>query len=258
MAGVIVHGPKGSESPARPGLPAERAGAATGPARPPGLRGPRPPGVAGASASPGPGRGDAVTLFTATREALTEECSDGSAGKRFVLVADDLDGLDESSASLVGQLLEAGALFLVATVVAAGSEVRRVLAPGQRRRPARGTAGLDEGQVAEVMRQALGGPVEPRTASLMHRVSGGNPRYLREFVAGAGSGEPVHDGEAWTLVADVASAPLLAELLERRLAGVGPETRRTLNRIALCQPVEAAGLSGAAMDELETSFHRDA
>ena len=219
----------------------------------PGLRRPLPPGVAGASASPGTSVRDAVTLFNRTHEALTDECSHGSTGRRFVLVVDDLDGLDESSASLIGQLLESGALFLVATVgslrdlksvaysLQAGGTARRVELHG-----------LDEEQVGEVMRRALDGAVEPRTVSILHRVSGGNPRYLREFVQQAlDRGSLTDDGEAWTLVADVGSTPLLSELLERQLAGIAPETRRTLNRIALCQPVEAASLPGAAMDELE-------
>ncbi|SCK11552.1 AAA ATPase domain-containing protein [Streptomyces sp. WMMB 714] len=202
---------------------------------------------------PGSRAGDPVALFRATREALTEECASGAAGKRFVLVADDLDGLDEASASLVGQLAEAGALFLVGTVTSLpslGPAAYALQANGAARRV--DLAGLDEPQVADVMRQALGGPVEPRTAALMHRTSGGNARCLREFVrASLDGGSLVHDGESWTLVSEVPAAPVLAELLERRLASVGPETRRTLDRIALCQPVEAAGLPGSAMDELE-------
>ncbi|MFC4493730.1 LuxR C-terminal-related transcriptional regulator [Streptomyces ovatisporus] len=196
---------------------------------------------------------DPVALFRRTREALAEECPAGAAGRRFVLVVDDLDGLDEASASLIGQLLEAGVLFLVGTVTSL-----RALKPVAYSLQATGAAHrvdlapLDERQVGEVMRQALGGPVEPRTATLMHRTSGGNPRCLREFVqCSLESGGLVHDGESWTLVAEVPSTPLLAELLQRRLAHVAPETRRTLDRIALCQPVEAAGLPDSAMDELE-------
>lgn len=201
----------------------------------------------------GTGVEDAVDLFRRTRAAITDKCAAGAEGKRFVLVADDLDGLDESSASLIGQLLEAGALFLVGTV----SSLHR-LKPVAYSLQASGTAlragleGLGEPQVAEAVHRALGGAVEPRTVSILHRLSGGNPLYLREFVLGSlAGGGLVDDGESWTLIGDVNSTPLLSELLERQLAGVAPESRRTLKRIALCQPVEAASLPGGAMDELE-------
>ncbi len=196
---------------------------------------------------------DAVDLFNRTHEALTEKCSHGSTGTRFVLVVDGLEALDEPSASLIGQLLESGALFLVGTV---GS--LRELKPVAYSLQASGTArridlhGLGEEQVGEVMRRALGGAVEPRTVSILHRVSEGNPRYLREFVQHSLERESlIDDGESWTLISDVGSTPLLSELLERRLTDIAPESRRTLNRIALCQPVEAASLPDGAMDELE-------
>ncbi|HWM36762.1 MAG TPA: LuxR C-terminal-related transcriptional regulator [Streptomyces sp.] len=196
---------------------------------------------------------DPVDLFTKTREALTEGCGAASGGRRFLLVVDGLDGLDESSASLAGQLLESGVLFLVGTVSAL-QDLKPVAYSLQASEAARRVDldGLSEPQVGEVMRRALGGAVELRTVSILHRVSGGNPRCLREFVqCSLAKGSLIDDGESWTLISDVDSTPLLSELLERQLAHVSSETRRALNRIALCQPVEAAGLPGGAMDELE-------
>ncbi|WP_314172084.1 LuxR C-terminal-related transcriptional regulator [Streptomyces winkii] len=173
--------------------------------------------------------------------------------RRFTLVVDDLDGLDEASASLTAQLLEAGVAFLLGTVGSLhglGPVAYSLQASGQARRA--DLKGLSEPQTGEVMRRVLRGPVEPRTVSLLHRVSSGNPCYLREFVVQSLAEETlVDDGESWTLISDVGATPLLTEMVERRLAGVSPETRRTLNRIALCQPVEAASLPGGAMDELE-------
>ncbi|SCK30823.1 LuxR family transcriptional regulator [Streptomyces sp. WMMB 322] len=218
----------------------------------------------------GAGVGDAVSLFASAREAFTGGIAGGTAGggpgerprgsasgtaarRRFTLVVDDLDGLDEASASLTAQLLEAGAAFLLGTVGSLQNlgPVAYCLQSGGRTRRA-DLNPLSEPQTGEVMVRVLGGPVEPRTVSLLHRVSGGNPCYLREFVLNALAEESlVDDGESWTLISDLGPTPLLSEIVERRLAGVSPETRRTLNRIALCQPVEAASLPDGAMDELE-------
>ncbi|OEU85611.1 hypothetical protein DB35_13620 [Streptomyces abyssalis] len=236
---------------------------------------------------------DSVSLFGKARDALTERsaaaaratggtggacgaaCSGGAAGaggspggggaggsgsrpgtgtpRRFTLVVDDLDGLDEASASLTAQLLESGTVFLVGTVGSLqnlGPVAYRLQAGGQTRRAELG--GLSEPLAGEALRRVLGGPVEPRTVSLLHRVSGGNPCYLREFVLHSLAEESlVDDGEWWTLISDVGTTPLLSEMAERRLAGVSAETRRTLNRIALCQPVEASSLPDGALDELE-------
>ncbi|QPP06587.1 hypothetical protein G4Z16_09455 [Streptomyces bathyalis] len=211
---------------------------------------------------PGAGVSDAVSLFASAREALTGGATGAAAvgtrtgtraGRRFMLVVDDLDGLDEASASLTAQLLEAGAVFLLGTVGSLqnlGPVAYCLQAGGQARRA--DLHALSEPQTGEVMVRVLGGPVEPRTVSLLHRVSGGNPCYLREFVLNSLAEESlIDDGESWTLISDVGPTPLLSEMIERRLAGVSPETRRTLNRIALCQPVEAASLPDGAMDELE-------
>lgn len=197
----------------------------------------------------GAGVEDSVDLFGKAREAFAS----GEDGRRYTLLVDDLDGLDEASASLVAQLLEAGAVFLVATVGSLrdlGPVAYRVQASGQAMRT--GLGGLSEAEAGEVMHRALGGPVEPRTVSLLHRVSAGNPCYLREFVQNSVAERSlVDDGEWWTLVSDVGASPLLSEMVGRRLSGVSETTRRTLNRIALCQPVEAASLPDGALDELE-------
>ncbi|WP_141747598.1 helix-turn-helix transcriptional regulator [Streptomyces nanshensis] len=193
--------------------------------------------------------GDPVSLFALAREAL----GPGDEGHRYVLLADDLDGLDEASARLVAQLLEAGAVFLLGTVTSLrdlGPVAYRLQSSGQALRRALG--GLSERQTGEVLHRALGGPVEPRTVSLLHRVSAGNPCYLREFTQHALAADGlVDDGEWWTLVSDVGASPLLSEMVGRSLSGVSDETRRTLDRIALCQPVEAATLPAGALEELE-------
>ncbi|WP_314174014.1 LuxR C-terminal-related transcriptional regulator [Streptomyces winkii] len=201
---------------------------------------------------------DPVALFRRTRDALTDTVGPGAQRpgrrRRFVLLADDLDGLDEASAGLAGQLLEAGALFLlgVVTSLRAVKPVAYSLLAGE---PARriDLEGLSEADVGAAMRGALDGPVEPRTVTMMHKVSEGNPRYLREFVVcSLSSGALADDGESWALVSEVGSTPLLEGLLERRLVGVTPSARSVLNRIALCQPVDASSLPDDATDELES------
>ncbi|OEU86077.1 hypothetical protein DB35_10365 [Streptomyces abyssalis] len=200
---------------------------------------------------------DPVTLFRRTRDALTELDGDASSQevrRRFVLLVDDLDSLDESTANLAGQLLEAGVLFLAGTVSSL-KELKPVAFSLQASEAARriDLRGLSEAEVGDAMSSALGGPVEPRTVAMMHRASEGSPRYLREFVlCSLSTGALVDDGESWALVSEVGPTPLLESLLERRLAGVTPAARTTLNRIALCQPVDAAGLPGGVTDELES------
>jgi DNA-binding NarL/FixJ family response regulator len=206
----------------------------------------------GTSADEGPGVGTSAGTGTGTGSDPGNGSGTGTP-RRFTLVVDDLEGLDEASASLTAQLLEAKAVFLVATVgslKALGPVAYRLQSGGRMRRADLGP--LSEARTGEVMRRVLGGTVEPRTVSLLHRVSGGNPCYLREFVLQSLADDSlVDDGESWTLISDVGVTPLLSEMVERTLADVSTETRRALDRIALCQPVDAAGLPDGSIDELE-------
>ncbi|MEU8778078.1 LuxR C-terminal-related transcriptional regulator [Streptomyces sp. NPDC048606] len=163
---------------------------------------------------------------------------------RPVLFVDDLHLLDTASTILIRQLLDAGRVFLLATVrtgvhdspgVAAAAvmaeqdTVRRVdLDP------------LDEERTAALLRHALGRPVTGRAVARLHLLSGGMPLPLRELVRAALAASTLtSDGAVWDLTStDVALTPHLAGRLRAQLRAGGPI--RDLEVPAVCGPCPLA------------------
>ncbi|GGK98931.1 LuxR family transcriptional regulator [Planomonospora parontospora subsp. parontospora] len=182
-----------------------------------------------------------------------------TATARLVLLIDDLHLLDSTSALLLRQLMESGAVFLVGTVHSGASSAESVVTLG------RGDAvhhadlaPLTWREVNGLLRDALAGHVHRETVDRLHAASGGNPLYLGELVRGAlTEGRLTNDGEIWRLAA-TESLPVtrrLTDLIRHRLATVAPRARRVLDVLALCGPVSVADLErepGAdVLDELE-------
>jgi DNA-binding CsgD family transcriptional regulator/tetratricopeptide (TPR) repeat protein len=168
------------------------------------------------------------------------------------LLLDDLHLLDAASAMLLRQLLDAGALRLIATMRTdrpANDAIRALVSGDGAHRIDLGPFTAD--QTATVLWAALDGPVARGTTHELHTGSGGNALYLRELVLGAlHDGTLGFDGELWRLSAHSAPAgtPRLAELVQARLAGLDPNELAVLELLAVCAPVSLADAVAVAGD----------
>ncbi|MFF8786302.1 LuxR C-terminal-related transcriptional regulator [Streptomyces sp. NPDC015125] len=178
----------------------------------------------------------------------------GSKGGKPVLWLDDLDLLDTTSVVLLRQLLDAGTVFLVATV-------RSETAPGE---AISGLAAnlhrfdLDElsaSETATLLEAALGAPVSLSTQHHLFSASRGNPLYLRELVHGTlGTGALSFDGEVWHLAeTHTGVTRRLRDLVQGRLLHLPPAARHLLEALALCEQVsEADAVDMTSRDMLQS------
>ncbi len=192
-----------------------------------------PPGI-------GDERVDLVKVMAEVRPVLLEQGEQG----RLVLFVDDLQLLDATSAALIGQLLDADLLFLLATVRAGTTLQAGLDAAWQRGRVRRVDLGdLDRAGVDTLMHLVLGGPVEQVTVNHVWNASQGNPLYVRELVLGAIEGghlDAEHD--VWRLVGPLVTTPRLREVVEARLGTLAASAMDVLDRLAVWEPIGLATL----------------
>lgn len=173
-------------------------------------------------------------------------------GRPATLLLDDLHLLDAASGMLLRQLLDAGALRLIATMRTdrpANDAVRALVSGDGAHRIDLGA--FTPGQTESVLWAALDGPVARGTVHELCTGSGGNALYLRELVLGAlHDGTLGWDGELWRLAAQAAPAgtPRLAELIQARLSGLDPAALAVLELLAVCAPVSLADAAAVAGD----------
>ncbi len=201
------------------------------------------------------GGGGAPALFAEARRAVAARAGNG----RLVLFVDDLPLLDPLSLLLLGQLMDAGLLFLVATVrdgepvpdamhgLWAGDRgVRADLGP------------LDREHVDELLQSLFDAPVGVAACSELWTATQGNVLYLRELVLGAlNDGTLTTVGGVWQFERPPRPGRRLLDLISARISGVDRPGRDVLERLALCQPLgieesRPAGVTeGAHLETLE-------
>lgn len=201
-----------------------------------------------------PSATDPLTLFTTTTATIAEL----AAGRRVLLAVDDLSSADSVSVALIAQLVAAGAVSLMATLpegepvpdgilpIAAAGDATRIDVP---------PLILDE--ATELLGAVLGAPIAHRDAVELHRVSHGNPLFLRELVLGAAEQGALSRAEGhWQLAGDPTGTPALRDLIRSRLRNLDAEERDAVERLALCEPlgVDEFARPGAAqaLAELES------
>lgn len=188
-----------------------------------------------------PDRGDPLAsrleLFRSAGEAL----SAGGAGRTVVLV-DDAHLLDEPSTALLHHLASTNRAFLIGTV-RAGEQLGDVLAALWRQDRAVWieVPPLGEAEVHDLLQAVLDGQVDQGAAHELHRLSGGNPLYLRELVRASLESRRLRSADGvWQLRHDPGgpgSTVPLAELLSDWLRGVPPAVRAAAEVVALAEPI---------------------
>ncbi|MFJ4280712.1 LuxR C-terminal-related transcriptional regulator [Streptomyces massasporeus] len=155
----------------------------------------------------------------------------GSADRpKPVLFLDDAPYLDPASARLVAESMHDGRLLVVTT-----SDPRGRLPWEEHALASVGVKALPAAVTEQVLRNALGGAVERRTARLLHRATGGRPRDLEEVLDGALKDDALTwDGMVWRLTGTLTVTAGLRALTQSRLRPLDPCDRELLERVAVC------------------------
>ncbi|HEY2644764.1 MAG TPA: LuxR C-terminal-related transcriptional regulator [Galbitalea sp.] len=178
---------------------------------------------------------DSLAIFDIARDAIARLAD----GRRVVLIVDDLTHLDPLSLTLVVQLVSARVVRLIATIPTGvalpdaflsmwtdDSALRIEVAP------------LEVGACELLLGRVLGERIAHRSAVELHRLSGGNPLFLRELVIGAfNDGQLIEQHSVWQLIGKPLGTPALRDLIRARLAHLDQEQTSLVERLAVCQPL---------------------
>jgi DNA-binding CsgD family transcriptional regulator len=165
--------------------------------------------------------------------------ADHGGDRPTLLVVDDAHWLDSASASVLNQTVVAGGAVVAVTIRTdepAPDPVVALWKDGHCQRLDLGPLADDD--VAELLTEALAGPVEPASRARLAAASGGNALALRELVLGTvEAGMLAEEGGLWRLVGPLTASARLVELVEGRLAGLPDGARDALELVALGEPI---------------------
>jgi DNA-binding CsgD family transcriptional regulator len=176
-----------------------------------------------------------VAMLQQAREGLEEMAGD----RPLLLVVDDAQLLDDASALLLQQLVQAQAAFVVVTIRTGEKVPDPVVALWKDGLAERLEVGpLDRQDADRLVAAVLGGPVEGTTLQEMWTASEGNALYLREVVLSAlETSALVEENGLWRLVAPLEPSSRLTDLVENRLAGLSAEELNALELVAFGEPI---------------------
>lgn len=176
-----------------------------------------------------------VAMLQQAREGLEELAGD----RPLLLVVDDAQLLDDASALLLQQLVQAEAAFVVATIRTGERVPDPVVALWKDGLAERVEVGpLLRSDADEVVAAVLGGPVEGTTLQELWEASQGNALYLREVVIAALDSEAiVQEDGLWRFVAPLEPSARLHDLVEARLSGLDERELQALELVAFGEPI---------------------
>ncbi len=201
---------------------------------------------------------DPVAAFHATARAFglrpDRGNRPGTADRRPVLLVDDLHLLDSASAVLLGHLMWARAVFLIATVrdgAQPSDAVESIDRSDSTRRIS--VAPFTRTQVRSLLRRCLGHPVEHAALETLVTASRGNALFLYELVSGAVGDGTLELGDGlWRLNGRPGGTRRLSAIIHRRLDGLSAPRKEIVELVALCEPLPLAALRvGTESDDVE-------
>ncbi len=195
-------------------------------------------------------RDDLVTVMAEVLPVLRAQALNGP----LVLFVDDLPLLDTTSATFVGQLVDADLVFLVATVRSDAPLPPGLDALWHRARVRRvDLDDLDRAAIDTLLHLVLRGPVEAATVTEVWTASRGNVLFVRELVLGAiDSGHLVCQHGVWRLVGSLVATPRLHDVVATRLGALPPAAADALDQLAVWEPTGLSPLEDAVgRDQLE-------
>jgi ATP/maltotriose-dependent transcriptional regulator MalT len=194
-----------------------------------------------------------VAMLQQAREGLQEMAGD----RPLLLVVDDAQLLDDASALLLQQLVQAEAAFVVVTIRSGEPVPDPVVSLWKDGLAQRIEVGpLTREDLDQLMAEVLGGPVEGTTLQELWTASEGNALYLREVVlSGIESGALVQEAGLWRLTAGFEPSSRLTDLVEARLSGLEPDEVDALELVAFGEPIGVELIeqlaSASALEALE-------
>ncbi len=204
----------------------------------------------GAMAALVPPLGSEVNPLGAALRALRAE----AAGSPLVLVVDDAQWLDETSAALVHQVVADGEAFGVLTVRDGEDLPAAVAALLRHPEVVQIEVGpLGDDDLATAVRSLVDGEVDPALVERVVALAGGSPLTAHEMFVGAieaGAVGPV-DGR-WMALDSLERTPRVTDLVTQRMGRLAEATRRGLGMVALAEPLPLTWVPLAAVAELAT------
>lgn len=179
---------------------------------------------------------DLLGLLRLASEAIAARAG---PGRKLLLVVDDAHHLDDGSAALVHQLVQAGTCSVLASVRTPGPVPDLVTALWKDGLAERIDLGAwNEAETEAVLTAGLGGPVSRSTVRRLWELSRGNALYLHELLIGAvDSGALSESGGIWSLRRPLTTPGRLVELIAARLGGLAPETVAVIELLAIGEPL---------------------
>jgi DNA-binding CsgD family transcriptional regulator/tetratricopeptide (TPR) repeat protein len=160
-------------------------------------------------------------------------------GRRLVLLVDDGHDLDDASAALLDHIVGLGNTFVVLTVRSDANAPQSIVNLWKEEHIVRiDLSPLSDAVMGDLATAALG-PLEAAAQRALVKASGGNVLYLRELLLGGQeAGNLVQQFGIWRLNGPLASSARLQDLIGDRLKGTSPDERRTLELVALGDPLD--------------------
>ncbi len=182
--------------------------------------------------------GEPVLARVAAR--LTE----GTDGRRLVLVVNDAHLLDTVSASTVHHLAVTRSAFLVLTAPSGVAVPDPVFALWRENLIERvDVHEFDEDETAELLRRVVDGPVDAVTAHRVHTLAAGNVTHLRELVEdGLRRRALAARGGVWRWTGPMRPSRRLRDLVRARLGPLSPAEQEALELLAFGGDLDADGL----------------
>lgn len=172
-----------------------------------------------------------------TAAAIAARVTASAAGRRLMLVVDDIDLLDDGSARVLLHLAHAGATVVAtARLVPLPGSVDSLWHDGRCERF--DLAGLSGDEAAELLETLLGGPADPAASAAITSRAQGNPLLLRELVQAALQRSVLVRRDAvWVLNGPPPISGGIRDLVASRLAAAGKAERVALETIAAGEPL---------------------
>lgn len=186
-------------------------------------------------------------------EALTDEAVAGG----LVVGVDDAHLLDDTSASLLHQLVLRGAAAVIVTVRTGEPAPDAVTSLWKDLRlPRLDIQALGQPESAALLEKVLGGTIDSTVVGRIWALTRGNALYLRHLVNGElDAGRLREIGGVWRWSGDLKVSPSLAELVQNRMGQLPEPVRDVVDVLALGEPLGITLLAGltdrAAVEEAE-------
>jgi DNA-binding CsgD family transcriptional regulator len=178
----------------------------------------------------------------------------GASGA-YVLAIDDAPLLDAMSASAVYQLVRVFGLRCVMTARsdhALTGPLARLLDEGLV--DAIELKGLTDEQASNAVRQAIAGPLEPRSLKRLVRLAGGNPLFLRELTIAAEQRDAIRQ-TSQGLEIDVLRLPShLRDGISARFGDLNPIDLEAVQLLAVAEPIPVEALEPQGLVRLTSAL----